>query len=78
MLRSYITRFNKEALSIDEADDKILKAEFTNGLRNGRFLFSLYKNAPKTMLDVLYRATKYMNVEDVLLARKEKPKKRKR
>ena len=24
MLRSYITRFNKEALSIDEADDKIL------------------------------------------------------
>ena len=23
-LRSYITRFNKEALSIDEADDKIL------------------------------------------------------
>ena len=26
MLRSYITRFNKEALSIDEADDKILVA----------------------------------------------------
>ena len=32
-LRSYITRFNKEALSIDEADDKILVAAFTNGLR---------------------------------------------
>ena len=78
MLRSYITRFNKEAFSIDEADDKILVAEFTNGLRNGRFLFSLYKNAPKTMSNVLYRATKYMNAEDVLLARKEKPKKRKR
>ena len=31
-LRSYITRFNKEALSIDEADDKILVATFTNGL----------------------------------------------
>ena len=31
-LRSYITRFNKEALSIDEADDKILVAVFTNGL----------------------------------------------
>ena len=31
-LRSYITRFNKEALSIDEADDKILVAAFTNGL----------------------------------------------
>ena len=31
-LRSYITRFNKEALSIDETDDKILVAAFTNGL----------------------------------------------
>ena len=32
MLRSYISRFNKEALSIDEADDKILVVAFTNGL----------------------------------------------
>ena len=56
-LRSYISRFNKEALSIDEADDKILVAAFTNGLRKGKFLFSLYKNDPKTMSGVLYRAT---------------------
>ncbi|XP_065622590.1 uncharacterized protein LOC136064589 [Quercus suber] len=75
-LRSYITRFNKEALSIDEANDKILVVAFTNGLRKGKFLFSLYKNDPKTMLEVLYKATKYMNAEDALLAREEKPKKR--
>ena len=49
MLRSYITRFNKETLSIDEADDKILVAAFMNGLRKGKFLFSLYKNDPKPM-----------------------------
>ena len=72
-LRSYITRFNKEALSIDEADDKILVATFTNGLQKGKFLFSLYKNDPKTMSEVLYRATKYMNAEDALLAREDKP-----
>ena len=77
-LRAYITRFNKEALSIDEADDKILVATFTSGLRKEKFLFSLYKNDPKTMADVLYRATKYMNAEDALLAREEKPKKRER
>ena len=77
-LRSYIAHFNKEALSIDEADNKILVATFTNGLQKGKFLFSLYKNDPKTMSDVLYRATKYMNAEDALLARKEKPKKRER
>ena len=65
-------------LSIDEADDKILVAAFTNGLRKGKFLFSLYKNDPKTMSEVLYRATKYMNAEDALSAREEKPRKRER
>ena len=77
-LRSYISRFNKEALSINEADDKILMAAFTNGLQKGKFLFSLYKNGPKTMSKVLYRTTKYMNAKDALLAWEEKPKKRKR
>ena len=67
-LRSYITRFNKEELSIDEINDKILIVAFTNGLRNENFLFSLYKNYPKTMTDVLYRVIKYVNVEDTLLA----------
>ena len=75
-LRSYITRFNKKALSIDEVDDKILVAAFANGLRKGKFLFYLYKDDPKTMSDMLYRATKYMNAEDALLACEEKPRKR--
>ena len=77
-LRSYITHFNKKAFSINEADDKILVAAFINGLRKGKFLFSLYKDDPKTMSDVLYRVTKYMNAKDALLARKEKPRKRER
>ncbi|XP_075636476.1 uncharacterized protein LOC142608664 [Castanea sativa] len=71
-LRYYITHFNKKVLSINEADDKILVAAFTNWLRNGKFLFSFYKNDPKIMSDVLYRATKYMNAEDALLAKKWK------
>ena len=53
-------------------------ATFTNGLRKGKFLFSLYKNDLKTISDILYRATKYMNAEDALLAHEEKPKKRER
>ena len=73
-----MAHFNKEALSIDEANDKILVAAFTNGLRKGKFLFALYKNNLKTMSDILYKATKYMNVEDALLACKERPKKRER
>ena len=67
-LRSYITHFNKEAFSIDEADDKILVATFMNRLWKSKFLFSLYKNDPKTMSNVLYKETKYMNAEDALLA----------
>jgi len=78
MLRLYVTHFNKVALLIDEADDKILVATFTNGLRKGKFLFSLYKNDLKTMSNVFYRATKYKNMEDALLACEEKPKKRER
>ena len=34
-LQSYISCFNKDALSIDETDDKILVAAFTNGATKG-------------------------------------------
>ena len=77
-LRFYITRFNKEELLIDEINDKILIVAFTNGLRNENFLFSLYKNYPKTITDVLYRVIKYVNAEDTLLAWEEKPKEKER
>jgi len=53
-------------------------AALTNRLQKGKFMFSLYKNDPKTMSDVLYRTTKYMYVEDALLACEEKPKKKER
>ena len=46
-LWSYISRFNKETLSIDEADDKILIAAFTNGLRKGKFFFPYTKMTRK-------------------------------
>ena len=49
-LRSYIIHFNKEFLSIDEANDKILVAAFTNGLRKEKFLF-LYTKMPKNHVE---------------------------
>ena len=77
-LKSYISRFNKEVLSIDEANDKILMAAFTNGLRKGKFFFLLIQEWPKDHVKSTLQATKYMNAEDALLAREEKPKKRER
>lgn len=75
-LRSYEARFNKEALLINEVDDKVLVTTFTNGLCSGEFLFFVYKNNPKKMTDMLYIATKCMNVEDTMIAWGEKMKKR--
>ena len=68
-------------ISIKQWGNEMLRSyitRFTNGLQKGKFLFSLYKINPKTMSDVLYRATKYMNAEDALLAREKKPKKKER
>ena len=73
-----MTRFNKEALLIDEADDMVLVKAFTNGLQFGEFLFSIYKNDPKTMADMLCKAMKYMNMEDAMTAWGGRPKKRER
>ena len=68
-LGSYVTHFNKEALLINEDDNKVLVTTFTRGLWLGDFLFSLYKNDPKTMAETLYKATKYMNAEDTTISR---------
>ena len=68
-LRSYVTRFNKKALIINETDDKVLVTAFTCELVPREFPFSLYKNDPKTMVETLYKATKYMNAEDAMIAR---------
>ena len=77
-LRSYVTRFNKEVLLIVEANNKVLVIAFTNGLQSREFLFSIYKNDLKTMANMLYKATKYMNAEDAVITRKGRLKKRER
>ena len=63
-----MTYFNKEALLIDEANYKVLITTFTNGLQSREFLFSIYKKDLKMMADMMYKATKYMNAEDAMIA----------
>ena len=65
-LRSYVTQFNREALLINKAYDKVLVIAFTNGLCSREFLFFIYKHDSKTMTNMLYRATKYMNAKDAM------------
>ena len=45
-LQSFITYFNKEALTIDEMDDKLLLAAFHNGVSSDLFIHKLYDQEP--------------------------------
>lgn len=73
-----MTRFNKKALLIDEVENKVVVTTFTNKLQSGEFIFSIYKNDLNKMADMLYKATKYMNAKDTMIARGGRMKKRER
>ena len=45
-LRSFITRFNREALTVDEVDDKLLLAAFHNEVNSDLFIHKLYEKEP--------------------------------
>ena len=53
-LRSFISRFNSEALLVDEMDDKILLAAFYNGVSLDLFIHKLYDQEPQTMVELIH------------------------
>ena len=46
-LRSFITRFNREALTVDEVDDKLLLAAFHNGVNSDLSFISCTRKSHK-------------------------------
>jgi len=70
-LRSYVKCFTRKILEVDEADDKVQLTTFKAGLKSREFVVSLAKNTPKTMVEMLLKAQKYMNAEDALAAIKD-------
>ena len=64
----YVKRFTRETLEVDEADDKVQLTTFKAGLRSRDLVASLAKKPPKTMVEMLLKAQKYMNAEDTLAA----------
>ena len=75
-LRSFITRFNREALTVDEVDDKLLLAAFHNGVNSDLFIHKLYEKEPQSMAKLVHSAQNFMNVEDAIIAKKRKRAKR--
>ena len=69
-LRSYLTHFNEEVLQVKEPDDKVTMTTFLGGLRSSSFLFSVMKHPPRSMQELLAKAQKYMNAEDITRARR--------
>ena len=45
-LQSFITCFNREALTVNEADDKLLLVAFHNEVNSDLFIHKLYEKEP--------------------------------
>ena len=71
-LRSFITRFNREALNMDEVDDKLLLAAFHNGVNSDLFIHKLYEKEPQSMAELVHSDKNFMNAKDAIIAKKMK------
>ena len=71
-MRSFITHFNREALTVEEMDDELLLAVFHNGVNSDLFIHKLYENEPQTMAELVHLAQNFMNTEDAIITKKRK------
>ena len=71
-LQSFITYFIREALTVDEVDDKLLLAVFHNGVNSDLFIHNLYEKEPQSMAKLVHSAQNFMNAEDAIIAKKRK------
>ena len=71
-LRSFITHFNREAMSMDEVDDKLLLEAFHNEVNSDLFIHKLYEKKPQSMAELVHSTQNFMNAEDAIIAKKKK------
>ena len=64
-----MSRFNKELLQVDEAEDPVVLTTFQVELLLGDFFFLIPKCLPKTIAELLHKAQKYRNAEDAVIAK---------
>ncbi|XP_059669002.1 uncharacterized protein LOC132314119 [Cornus florida] len=56
-------------LQVDEVGDKVVLTTFIGGLQSSKFLFSLSKNPPNSIVELFIKAQKHMNVEGAMNSR---------
>ncbi|XP_042969059.1 uncharacterized protein LOC122301741 [Carya illinoinensis] len=75
-LKAYLTRFNKENLTTNDQDEKIILAALLGGIwPRSLFMIELAKKAPSTLREFMDRADDYINAKDILQALLESRKK---
>ena len=67
-----MTRFNREALTVDEMDNKLLLVAFHNGVNSSLFIHKLYEQEPQIMAELIHSAQSFMNAENTIIAKKRK------
>ncbi|GAV62645.1 hypothetical protein CFOL_v3_06168 [Cephalotus follicularis] len=69
----YLTRFNRESLTVKDLESSFSLAALNSGLRNNSpFTVFLLKKPAVDMEDLLRRAERYVNAEKEMAARKQK------
>ena len=71
-LHTFISRFNREGLLVDEMDNRILLVAFYNGVTLDLFIHKLYDHEPQTIAELIHSTQSFMNAEDAIIAKKKK------
>ncbi|XP_058078638.1 uncharacterized protein LOC131226963 [Magnolia sinica] len=69
-LKDYIAHFNEEALQVEDYNEKMTLAAVFSDLKEGKFAFSIGKNPPQTLAELVTRAQKYAHAEEFSSTRK--------
>ncbi|XP_043714592.1 uncharacterized protein LOC122662951 [Telopea speciosissima] len=69
-IRAFISRFNKESLDIKDLDEATTHTAMSNGLTDMELIKDLAQKSTKNMAELLERCNKFVNMAEVLQARK--------
>ena len=63
-LRHFVMRFNETTLEVRDLNEDMAISAMKRGLRASRFTYSLDKTLPRTYVELLERAYKYMRADE--------------
>lgn len=69
-LRAFLKLFTTAKLESPDASEDLTMSAFIQGLKEGELHTSLIKKAPRSIDDLLQRATKYVNLEEAVKLKK--------